>query len=232
MSSRTRSRSSGPTASSTATGRPTPPWSTPRRPAGTPGAGAVARRQPRGRPAGTRGEGRDRRAGLRQRPPPGHVAARGPAGRRRRGRGLRPSRDRRGDEGQRGVRLGEPHRPAPCGPRPQRRLRRLGRRLFERCGYRVERRSTPSTTGAPRWTCTPVRWPLARLARTCPRTGTGEYIAEWATEMPDDADPLEWGEQRALEDHRQVLEQMNVHFDTWTSGALVERARSTRPSRI
>ena len=47
----------------------------------------------------------------------------------------------------------------------------------------------------------------------------GEYIAEWATEMPDDADPLEWGEQRALEDHRQVLEQMNVHFDTWTSGA-------------
>ena len=49
--------------------------------------------------------------------------------------------------------------------------------------------------------------------------------------MPDDADPLEWGEQRALEDHRQVLEQMNVHFDTWTSGALVEE-QSTRPSRI
>src|SRR5690606_29550199 len=44
-----------------------------------------------------------------------------------------------------------------------------------------------------------------------------EYIAEWAAEMPDDADPLAWGEQRAVADHAEVLEQMNVRFDTWFS---------------
>ena len=45
----------------------------------------------------------------------------------------------------------------------------------------------------------------------------GEYIVDWAAEMPDDVDPLEWGEARAIEDHRQVLEAMDVHFDTWFS---------------
>jgi arginyl-tRNA synthetase len=52
----------------------------------------------------------------------------------------------------------------------------------------------------------------------------GEYIAEWAKEMPDDADPLEWGEARAIRDHREVLERMNVTFDLWFSErSLVER---------
>ncbi|MEX0769041.1 MAG: arginine--tRNA ligase, partial [Microthrixaceae bacterium] len=32
-----------------------------------------------------------------------------------------------------------------------------------------------------------------------------------------DADPLEWGEQRALSDARTVLERLNVYFDTWFS---------------
>ncbi len=45
----------------------------------------------------------------------------------------------------------------------------------------------------------------------------GDYIVEWAAEMPDGADPLEWGEVRAIADHREVLEQMNIAFDTWFS---------------
>jgi arginyl-tRNA synthetase len=45
----------------------------------------------------------------------------------------------------------------------------------------------------------------------------GEYITEWAAQMPADVDPLEWGEAHALEDQRKVLSRMNVDYDTWFS---------------
>ncbi len=45
----------------------------------------------------------------------------------------------------------------------------------------------------------------------------GDYIAEWAQEMPDGVDPAEWGMQRALDDQRQALAAMHVAFDTWSS---------------
>jgi arginyl-tRNA synthetase len=45
----------------------------------------------------------------------------------------------------------------------------------------------------------------------------GDYITEWASEMPDDADPLEWGEERALRDQREVLAAFHVTFDVWSS---------------
>jgi arginyl-tRNA synthetase len=45
----------------------------------------------------------------------------------------------------------------------------------------------------------------------------GEYIAEWAAEMPDGVDPAEWGYERAKQDLRQTLDRMAVHFDTWFS---------------
>jgi arginyl-tRNA synthetase len=45
----------------------------------------------------------------------------------------------------------------------------------------------------------------------------GEYIAEWAAEMPDGVDPLEWGYERVQRDVRESLERMGVHFDTWFS---------------
>jgi len=45
----------------------------------------------------------------------------------------------------------------------------------------------------------------------------GQYIIDWAKELPDDADPLEWGEARAIEDHRQVLSAMHITFDVWFS---------------
>ncbi|MFN7148169.1 MAG: arginine--tRNA ligase [Microthrixaceae bacterium] len=45
----------------------------------------------------------------------------------------------------------------------------------------------------------------------------GQYIIDWAAQMPDGVDPLEWGERHALEDQRRVLARMNVHFDVWFS---------------
>jgi len=45
----------------------------------------------------------------------------------------------------------------------------------------------------------------------------GEYLVEWATEMPDDADPLEWGYERALRSHRETLARVNVHHEVWFS---------------
>lgn len=45
----------------------------------------------------------------------------------------------------------------------------------------------------------------------------GEYITEWANEMPDDVDPGQWGYARVLTDLRQTLAKMGVYFDTWYS---------------
>jgi arginyl-tRNA synthetase len=45
----------------------------------------------------------------------------------------------------------------------------------------------------------------------------GEYIDEWAAELPDDADPLEWGLARARKDQADTLARANVVFDTYFS---------------
>ncbi len=43
----------------------------------------------------------------------------------------------------------------------------------------------------------------------------GEYITDWAAGMPDDVDPVAWGEDRALADQREVLSAFGVDFDVW-----------------
>lgn len=45
----------------------------------------------------------------------------------------------------------------------------------------------------------------------------GQYIIDWANEMPDDVDPLEWGYARALRDHKEVLAMLGIEFDVWFS---------------
>lgn len=46
---------------------------------------------------------------------------------------------------------------------------------------------------------------------------TGQYIIDWAKEMPTDADPLEWGLAKAHEYQRDTMKRMNVEFDRWSS---------------
>ncbi len=90
-------------------------------------------------------------------------------------------------------------------------------RLFARCGYAPHAETYVNDRG--------VQISLfgqslaARKAGEEPPTDgyLGEYITEWASEMPDGVDPAEWGLQRALDDQRQALEAMHVHFDTWSS---------------
>ncbi len=45
----------------------------------------------------------------------------------------------------------------------------------------------------------------------------GQYIIDWAKEMPADADPAVWGEAKALDYQKTTLKRMNVEFDSWTS---------------
>ena len=45
----------------------------------------------------------------------------------------------------------------------------------------------------------------------------GEYLIDWAAEMPDDADPFEWGYARALQSHKETLARVSVHHDVWFS---------------
>ena len=96
-------------------------------------------------------------------------------------------------------------------------------RLFARCGYAVHREFYVNDRG--------VQTRLfgdslaARAAGDEPPDDgyLGDYVTEWAAEMPGAADPVGWGIERAQADQRQVLESMNVRFDRWASErALVE----------
>src|SRR5438067_541384 len=60
---------------------------------------------------------------------------------------------------------------------------------------------------------------LARKeGRAVPDEGyQGEYVTEWAAEMPDGADPLEWGYERVKKDVAESMERIGVQFDTWFS---------------
>ena len=52
----------------------------------------------------------------------------------------------------------------------------------------------------------------------------GEYVTDWAAEMPDGADARQWGLERARRDQADTLAAMNVAFDLYASEtALVER---------
>jgi arginyl-tRNA synthetase len=102
-------------------------------------------------------------------------------------------------------------------------------RVMERCGYAVHRENYLNDRG------TQMQLFAASLAarkrgEPVPEGGyQGDYVREWAAEIPEGVDLLEWGEARAVEDHRETLARMNVHFDTWfsersmvESGAIVQ----------
>jgi arginyl-tRNA synthetase len=90
-------------------------------------------------------------------------------------------------------------------------------RILNRCGYQAHREFYINDRG--------VQTQLFGRSLEARKTGqdvpengyVGAYIDEWAAEMPADADPVEWGKHRSLDDARQVLGAMNVEFDTWSS---------------
>jgi len=102
-------------------------------------------------------------------------------------------------------------------------------RMFERCGYTVQREYYVNDRGVQT-----EKFGASLLARKrgdeLPEDGyEGEYVAEWAAVMPEGVDPVVWGRERALGDVREALAAMNVRFDTWASEkALVESGAMER----
>lgn len=90
-------------------------------------------------------------------------------------------------------------------------------RVMERCGYKVHREFYINDRG--------VQTQLFGASLTAARNGEpppdngyrGQYITDWAAEMPADADPVAWGIARSLQEAREVLASMHVEFDTWSS---------------
>lgn len=90
-------------------------------------------------------------------------------------------------------------------------------RVLERVGHQVDRENYLNDRG------TQMQLFVASLAARqrgddVPEGGyQGQYIVDWAAEIPEGTDLLEWGEARAVEDHRDTLARMGVHFDSWFS---------------
>ncbi len=90
-------------------------------------------------------------------------------------------------------------------------------RILERTGHVVHREYYLNDRG--------VQMGLFGASLAARKAGTdlpedgyqGEYIREWAAEMPDGVDPVEWGYDRVKQDLRESLRGIGVEFDTWFS---------------
>ncbi len=90
-------------------------------------------------------------------------------------------------------------------------------RLFARCGYVPNSEAYVNDRGV-QITLFGQSLAARKAGQPVPEDGyQGEYVKEWAEEMPDGVDPAEWGLQRALQDQREALASMHVEFDTWSS---------------
>jgi arginyl-tRNA synthetase len=97
-------------------------------------------------------------------------------------------------------------------------------RVMRRCGYDVHREFYVNDRGAQM-----TKYALSLVARKWglePPDGfyMGQYVRDWAQELPNDESPLEWGLRKALDYQRTTLARMRVEFDTWSS----ERAITQR----
>jgi arginyl-tRNA synthetase len=90
-------------------------------------------------------------------------------------------------------------------------------RILERCGHVVHREYYLNDRG--------VQMALFGASLAARKAGTdvpedgyvGEYVSEWAAEMPDGVDPAEWGYERVKQELRDSLRGIGVEFDTWFS---------------
>jgi arginyl-tRNA synthetase len=96
-------------------------------------------------------------------------------------------------------------------------------RVMERAGFDVTREFYLNDRGVQM-----ANYAASLLARKrgteLPEGGYGgEYVADWAAEMPDEVADAgidavrRWGYDRALSDQREVLDAFHVHFDVWSS---------------
>lgn len=93
-------------------------------------------------------------------------------------------------------------------------------RLLARCGYVVHREYYLNDRG--NQTTLFGQSLLARRRGEVPPEGgyQGDYVADWAADMPDGLDDdgaTEWGLDRAVRDARDTLDRLGVNFDTWFS---------------
>ena len=90
-------------------------------------------------------------------------------------------------------------------------------RLLDRVGYAVARENYLNDRGT-QMALFAASLEARRDGKAVPEGGyQGEYIVEWAKDIPVGADVAAWGEQRAIEDHRDTLARMHVEFDVWFS---------------
>jgi arginyl-tRNA synthetase len=90
-------------------------------------------------------------------------------------------------------------------------------RIMERAGYVVHREYYLNDRG--------VQMDLFGASLAARRDGTdlpeggyaGDYIREWASEMPADVDPKAWGYEKVKAHLRESLGRIGVEFDTWFS---------------
>jgi arginyl-tRNA synthetase len=90
-------------------------------------------------------------------------------------------------------------------------------RLLERCGYAVTREFYLNDRGVQMQAYAASLAARKRGEEPPPDGYHGDYVRAWADEMPEDADPLEWGYARALASHRATLAALGIHFDVWFS---------------
>jgi arginyl-tRNA synthetase len=90
-------------------------------------------------------------------------------------------------------------------------------RLLEHCGHRVHREFYVNDRGT-QMQIYAASLDARRDGRDLPEDGyAGQYIRDWAAEMPADADAREWGEAKALTYQADTLARMDVRYDLWAS---------------
>jgi len=94
-------------------------------------------------------------------------------------------------------------------------------RVLERCGHDVTRESYLNDRGVQMQKFI-ASLEARRRGDDVPDDGYhGQYVVDWAAEIPESVQTFdelwEWGEARAIEDHRETLARMNVDFDSWFS---------------
>jgi arginyl-tRNA synthetase len=89
--------------------------------------------------------------------------------------------------------------------------------LFNRCGYQADREYYLNDRGL-QMQLFADSLAARKAGQELPEDGyQGAYIHEWAAEMPDDADPFEWGYQRVRDNMAGSLAAMGVEFERWFS---------------